>query len=229
MPHATRTALACLLLLLAVPGRAAGAALDRNGYWAGATDTAHAATRVTGEFTVPKIADTCGTTADVAVWVGLGGWDTNRFAQLGVTLTHGSMGAWYELFDQDNHGPLVPFDYALKPGDRIRIRLAFSDDHSTLTLVWNDLTSGNRVVKPISDAARYWSGDTAEWIVERHQPRFADFGQLTFQRAYYTDDTGLHTALPADYRSVIVNSAAKPLTSTTFGDDGATTRWLACR
>lgn len=224
--HATRTLLA-VLLLVCWPAPASGTVGDPGPYWAGITDNTRAAVRVTGEFVVPKVSDHCGASSDVAVWVGIGGWGV-PFAQLGVTLTHGSMGAWYEMFGQDGNGPLVPFDYKLQPGDRIRLRLAFTDDHTQLLLVWNNLTEGNRVEKTLNHAGRWWNGGTAEWIVERHRPRLAQFAPITFDRAYYTDSTGTHDAIPADYREQIVNTDGKPLTKTTVSDGEATTRWLAC-
>lgn len=206
--------------------------VDGNDSWAGIEDNTNAATRAMVEFVVPPTDGHCGTgaTSNAAVWVGIGGIYGNAFAQLGVTLAPEGRGAWYELFDHQNRGPVVDVPIDISVGDKMRIRLAFSDDHSTLVLVWLNLTTGERQERDIDHAARFWSGTSVEWIIERTRATLADFGSLTFTEAHYTDGT-VHDLSPADYEAAILagpNYGRRVTRTTVDGPASATVQWLRC-
>lgn len=201
--------------------------------WAGIENDTRGAGRASVEFVVPSIDRHCGSglTSNAAVWVGIGGVHGYGFAQLGVTLAPESRGAWYELFDHQDRGPVRDVELPINVGDRMRIRLAFSADHSKLLFVWRNLTTSEHRQRTINHARQYWNGSSVEWIVERSRDTLADFGSLRFESAHYSAGGTVHNLAPADREVAIFtgrNFDRRATRTTVDSTTSATVRWLRC-
>jgi hypothetical protein len=230
---------AVLQLTVSAPAQAA-TAIGGNG-WAGTIDRGTGISRVSGRIVVPKVDATCGTNSNVAVWVGLGGFGTLPFAQNGITVTPSGTSAWFELFDRTGAGPVVGVSLPMKAGDVVALGLGFSPGHTVLTLTWSNLTRNQKVTRTINNAARWYNGSTAEWIVERaaldvlhDSPYLAHFSPITFTYAVYGTPTIGRNAFPATYVSTInskyVSGKYHPMTrvAPSANSQAFTTTWLAC-
>lgn len=139
-----------------------------NGPWEGAYE----------ETTVPtasQVTNQCHTTVTQYAWVGLGGAGssphysagayTYPFVQNGISIAepddttadHTVMG-WYQVWDANakeviNHWTSWYANY----GDDVTMRTMWNKAHDTLFFIWDDLTTGSREVKTISNAAAYWN------------------------------------------------------------------------
>jgi hypothetical protein len=234
--------LAAVLQVTATAPATAAVAVGGN-LWAGIIDRGAAGiSHVSGRITIPRVDAACGARSNVAVWVGLGGYGTVPFAQNGITLTPSGSGAWYELFDRAGVGPVVSVPLPMKAGDVVVLGLAFSPDHRVLTFGWSNLTSRQRVARTLTNAARWYNGSTAEWIVERagfdsvhDSPYLAHFSPITFTNAVSSTPTVGRNALPNTYTSTMISRYVigrpfHPMTRVTPSVDprAFTTTWLAC-
>lgn len=211
-----------------------------NNIWAGAIDAGRGFTAVEGTVVVPRVDALCGTNSNVAIWVGLGGYLGMPFAQNGISVTPRGRSAWYELFDRNGNGPVVSVPLAMSSGDQVRLSLAFSAGHGTLTFVWRNLTRHVQTQRVIGNAARWYNGGTAEWIVERanydpptSSPALAHFSPVTFTGALASVGPAQRAALPDTYTSLMwgvgLLRQLTGLSPAPRARDSFTTTWRACR
>jgi hypothetical protein len=167
---------------------ASAATESYSGQWSGLVSTGGGYLSVTAEVTVPKVTASCGRDSNVVAYVGLGGWGSLPFAQNGFTVTPSGLGAWYEVFDRAGRGTTAGVPLPVRPGDRVRLSLAFSTDRSVLWFHWENLTQHRVVVRQVANAARYYNGATADYVVERawypyRGAPLARFAPVTFSNA----------------------------------------------
>jgi hypothetical protein len=190
---ATRTAPAAGLVHERFAGQTAAEASTN---WAGyavtspSADTPTSFTSVTG--TWKQATASCGAgdgNAASAVWVGLGGYDTNSqsLEQIGTDADCSDTGptyyAWYELVPS----PPVNLTIKINPGDTITTSVNVSGNTVTLQLI--DRTRGTRATKRATFNAPDIS--SAEWIAEAPSTcsgfscsplPLANFGSVSFSR-----------------------------------------------
>ncbi len=157
-------ALGCFGAALADSAQASTVSTNWAGY-AATPSSDSSFTSVSGAWTEPQTTCASSTQTYSAVWVGLGGYNTNASAleQIGTEADCTASGAaryssWYELVPA---GP-VNVSIKIRPGDRIVASVTVQSHGVTLRL--RDLTSGKRFsttrrVTKIDDSS-------AEWIVE---------------------------------------------------------------
>jgi Peptidase A4 family len=230
---------AVLQLTMTAPAQAA-TAVGGNA-WSGIIDRGTGISHVSGRIVVPKVDTACGTNSNAAIWVGLGGYGTFPFAQNGITVAPSGVWAWYELFDKSGRGPAVAVSLPMKAGDAVALSVAFSAGHTVLTFTWINLTRNQKVTRTFYNAAQWYNGSTAEWIVERaafdvlhDSPYLAHFSPITFTNAVSGTPTTGRSAFPATYISTMnskyVNSSYHPLARVTplANTQAFTTTWLGC-
>jgi Peptidase A4 family len=208
--------------------------------WSGAIDGGSGVSHVSGRLAIPKIDAGCGLHSNVAVWVGLGGYGKLPFAQNGITLTPSGMSAWFELLDKSGNGPVQSVALPMKTGDVVALNLAFSPGHTVLSLTWSNLTRHQSVTRRFLNAARWYNGSTAEWIVERaafdarhDSPYLARFSPITFTNAVYGTPTTSRSAFPNTYTSTMYSRYVNgwhPMTQVTrlSNSQAFRTTWSAC-
>jgi hypothetical protein len=143
---------------------------------------------ITADVTVPRVTTYCGKNSNVVAYVGLGGWTSLPFVQNGFTVTPNGLGVWYEVFDRAGRGTTVGVPLTIRPGDRVRLMLAFSANRSVLTFWWQNLTLHKGISRRLYNAARYFNGSTADYVVERSWYPYrgsplARFTPITFTNA----------------------------------------------
>jgi hypothetical protein len=138
-----------------------------SGLWSGLLSNGGGYLGVTADVTVPRVSTYCGTNSNVVAFIGLGGWNSLPFVQNGFTVTPKGLGVWSEVFDSSGRGPTTTVALPIRPGDRIRLSLSFSSNRSVLWFRWENLTLGRVAIQRLSNAARYYNGSTADYIVER--------------------------------------------------------------
>jgi|GEM_PF-6527994 len=153
-----------------------------NPSWGGyVEDTSYTSNNAWGsqsDFYVQSICNGC---ADVAAWVGVGGWINNGYASFiqtgdGFTLNQG----WYEC------APNAPqYKFTSKAGDLI---FSFVD--------WDPNTSEWYITVSDQSSGAYWSGEvncsadkeSAEQIVEvQHGPMLSNLSAVPFSSAWWYD------------------------------------------
>ncbi len=159
-----------------------------SGQWSGLVSTGGGYTAVTADVTVPRVSTLCGRDSNVVAFVGLGGWNRLPFVQNGFTVTPKGVGVWWEVFDKAGHGPVAGVALPARPGDRMRLRLEFSANRSVLTFRWDNLTLHRSRSQVVTNAARYYTGATADYVVERSWYPYrgaplARFTPITFSNA----------------------------------------------
>jgi hypothetical protein len=159
-----------------------------SGQWSGLVSGGGGYTAVTADVTVPRVTALCGKDSNVVAFIGLGGWTGLPFVQHGFTVTPRGLSAWYEVFDRAGRGPTVGVPLAMRPGDRVRLGLGFSANRSVLTFRWENLTLHRVVSRQVGNAARYYNGSTADYVVERSWYPYrgsplARFGTIAFSNA----------------------------------------------
>jgi hypothetical protein len=209
--HRRLIAIAGTLAIATIAGLPAGAdaAVLRTSStnWAGYAASSPGARFRTASGTWVQPAASCspGTPADVAIWVGIGGFHSTSHAldQIGTEVDCNAAGkarysAWYELVPAASvHIPL-----AVRPGDRMAARVSVRGHRVTLRL--RNVTT-NATVTRVRRASKV-DRRSAEWIVEAptvcdgsgcNISELADFGTTGFSssRARTTDG---HTGAIAD-------------------------------
>jgi hypothetical protein len=207
-----------------------------SGLWSGVVSNGGGYTAVTADVTVPRVSTLCGASSNVVAFIGLGGWNRLPFVQSGFTVTPKAIGAWWEVFDKAGRGPTVGVPLTIRPGDRMRLSLSFSANRSVLTFRWENLTRHVARSQRITNAARYYNGATADYIVERSWYPYrgaplARYSPITFSGAKairygrwvaaYNSGSTRVTMLGATSNTVSRVTAAS---GTTF-----TTAWSGCR
>ena len=138
-----------------------------SGLWSGVVSNGGGYTAVFADVTVPTVSTRCGKDSNVVAFVGLGGWNRLPFVQNGITVTPKGVSAWWEVFDKNGHGPVAGIPLTVRPGDRMRLRLQFSANRSVLTFRWDNVTLHRTYIHRVTNAARYYNGATADYVVER--------------------------------------------------------------
>jgi hypothetical protein len=122
---------------------------------------------VTADVTVPRVSAYCGKDSNVVAFIGLGGWTSLPFTQIGFTVTPKGFGVWSEVFDRSGRGPTTSVKMPIRSGDRMRLSLTFSANRSVLTFRWENRTLHQVRSQRLTNAARYYNGSTADYVVER--------------------------------------------------------------
>jgi hypothetical protein len=189
---------------------AASAAQNYSGILAGAEDQSRGLTHASVVVKTRIITHRCSGTDQVSPWVGLEG---RGFAQLGLTFTPHDQGAWYEVFDAYGHTTEVNIPLRYNLGDRVRLALWFNAAHTKLHFSWRDLNHGWLVRRTLSRAHRWYGGQWAEFLVERHSKYLGQFrhpiylSHASYGGPHWTrqlhgtnvyDMVGVHHSLDAD-------------------------------
>jgi hypothetical protein len=159
-----------------------------NKYWGSTVQNpiySYTVSYVRGEWTVPEVkAGTTGFMADVAVWVGIDGYDSNTVEQIGTDSEYNpstggfAYSAWWEMYPKFSH-PIKMMD--VSAGDHIAAYVQFIPeggskvitDRGTFVLSLTDLTAGKTfTIKQGPLRPGFYLRSSAEWIVER--PVFSD-------------------------------------------------------
>ncbi|HVQ94694.1 MAG TPA: G1 family glutamic endopeptidase [Mycobacteriales bacterium] len=229
--------LVCVGALLAAGSAPASAATEGySGAWSGLVSGGGGYVSVSAEVTVPKVTAYCGKDSNVVAYVGLGGWGSLPFAQNGFTVTPSGLGAWYEVFDRAGRGTTVGVPLPIRPGDRVRLSLAFSTDRTVLRFHWENLTQHRVVARQIGNAARYYNGATADYVVERawypyRGAPLARFTPVIFRNAKaIRGGHWLPAVNPRTIRVTMLGATARPiaLVSAAAGTSFQTS-WAGCR
>jgi hypothetical protein len=159
-----------------------------SGLWSGVLSTGGSYRGVTAEVTVPRVTSYCGSDSNVAVFIGLGGSTGLPFVQNGFTVTPKGFGVWSEVFDKYGQGPTTAVSLPIRSGDRIRLSVSFSSDKTVLYFRWENLTLQRVMLQRVGNAARYYNGSTADYIVERSYYPYrgaplARYSPITFSNA----------------------------------------------
>jgi Peptidase A4 family len=150
---------------------------------------------VSGSWTQPTVDCAAGSPSHSAFWIGLGGYTGDHLEQTGTSADCSASGqasysAWYELVPAAQ----VPVTMTVRPGDRLRARVAVSG--TTVTISLSDLTRHATFSKQLQMSSPTVS--SAEWIAEApsrclssssqdcHILSLADFGSVTFTGASAT-------------------------------------------
>lgn len=154
-----------------------------NKYWSGtAANPIHSYTvnYVSGEWNVPEIKPgTTGFMADVAVWVGIDGYDSNTVEQIGTDSEYNpntgevTYSAWWEVYPKFSH-PIKAM--TVKAGDHIVAHVMFIPeggsntitDRGIFELSLTDTTTGESfTIRQGPLRPGLYLRSSAEWIVER--------------------------------------------------------------
>jgi hypothetical protein len=210
--------------------------------WSGIVNTNGAFDSVGMEMIVPRVSAVCGTASNAAVWAGLGGYGRVPFAQNGITVTPGGVGVWYELFDRTGNGPVRGVQLknvagaAVQPkaGDIMAVSLKFTSGYTRLSFGWSDLTNHTHAYVLIGNAARWYNGSTAEWIVEHSPatPYFASFSPIKIYRAW-AEMSGRRIAAMHGAGVVLLTLQKGPdrldsVVPSSTDESAFTTSWLRC-
>jgi hypothetical protein len=223
--------------LMAAGSSPADAATESySGAWSGLVSAGGGYVAVSAEVTVPKVTAYCGKDSNVVGYVGLGGWGSLPFAQNGFTVTPSGLGAWYEVFDRAGRGTTVGVPLPIRPGDRVRLSLAFSTDRSVLRFHWENLTQHRVVARQIGNAARYYNGATADYVVERawypyRGAPLARFTPVAFRNAKaIRGGHWLPAVNPRTIRVTMLGATGRPIARvSTAAGTSFQTSWAGCR
>lgn len=164
---------------------------------------------VATHFTVPNTWNDCGSDAQTAIWVGLGGnfnsGPGNTFVQSGISLNPTSpeiTGAWYELWQNSTSNNPTYFEYNIpftaNAGDTVWLRLQWGDAHRKVYMQWRNNTTNQNVTRIVDDPNLYQSGDIGAEAMLENAGSF-NFGHLIhfdhidffYARELSSDGTGL--------------------------------------
>ncbi len=172
----------------AVPAHAVSRGSSR--LWSGLVSRGGGYTAVTADVRVPRVTALCGSRSNVVVYVGLGGYGSLPFVQNGITLLPGNgIGVWSEVFDRYGHTRVTSMTLPVRSGDLVRLGARFSSNKRSLLFTWSNLTLHKTVRQSVTNAARYYNGATADYVVERSWYPYrgsplARYGSVGFSRAY---------------------------------------------
>jgi hypothetical protein len=133
--------------------------------WSGFESDAGNFTGVSMEWTVPSITSkSAESTPDVTIWPGIGGTgagSNDTLIQAGTDLTT----AWTEVLPAAE----VPIQgFTVSVGDEMAADVEYDPTTDSAVFFLVDYTTGE-VTSPITQPVDGTSGDSAEWIVERHE------------------------------------------------------------
>jgi len=169
-----------------------------NKYWISTEENPiypYTVSYVYGEWIVPEIRDgTTGFMADVAVWVGMDGYDSNSVEQIGTSSEYNpytgeiTYSAWWEVYPKFSHRIHA---MTVNPGDRISAYVRFIPqgkskvvpDRGHFELSLTDMTTGESftiVQGPLQPG--FYKRSSAEWVVER-----AAFYNPSTKQAYFAE------------------------------------------
>ena len=160
--------------------------------WAGYVDVFNKAgivRSVNASWIVPSVSCSKQTT-DVAVWVGIDGYNDNTVEQTGI-LVQCQAGkayyyAWYEFYPAS---PVyAPSSDVVKPGDKMVGWVVYNPSTGEFRTVLVDVTEHWNYTSPWTSVSGA-EDDSAEWIVERPAvggslTQLADFGKAYFNALY---------------------------------------------
>lgn len=154
-----------------------------NKYWIGTAENpiySHTISYVYGEWIVPTIKPgTTGYMADVAIWVGIDGYDSNTVEQIGTDSEYNpstgevTYSAWWEVYPKFSH-PIRAM--TVNAGDHIVAYVKFIPegnsneitDRGIFELSLTDTTTGNSfTIRQGPLEPDFYQRSSAEWIVER--------------------------------------------------------------
>jgi hypothetical protein len=149
-------------------GITAAASFNWSGYADGSKSTqANTFTKVSGSWTTPSVK--CGPEDQLTSdWVGLDGWVSKSFEQLGtVSWCYEGSPTYFTWWDMSNTGNgLVRVGTTLQPGDKISASVTRSGTNYTLKLT-DATNSANSFTTKQSCPAKTCPDTSAEWIAER--------------------------------------------------------------
>ncbi len=150
---------------------------------------------VYGEWVVPEIgAGTTGYMADVAVWIGIDGYDSNTVEQIGTSSEYNpytgeiAYSAWWEVYPKFSHRISA---MKVNPGDYISAYVKFivtggsqkDPDNGIFELSLTDLTIGKSfTIRQGPLQPGFYLRSSAEWVVER--PAFYN---PSIKQAYFAE------------------------------------------
>jgi hypothetical protein len=195
----------------------AAVATATSSNWAGYAASGTRFRKVSANWVVPTATCASGTDSYSAVWVGLGGFDTNSsgLEQTGIDANCSRSGSasydvWYEILPAAAHA----IHMTVKPGDRVSASVSVSGH--TVRFRVRDLTTGGDVT-----LTRHVSSpdvSSADWIVEAPSSctssndcqtlPLSNFGKVTFTHASATTASG---------RTHSISSSAWTTTKITLG------------
>jgi hypothetical protein len=200
--------------------------------WSGYAAYGQTFNYVWGTWTVPTVNCSWGATGASSVWVGIDGYGTSTVEQLGTRQNclwgGASYYAWFEMYPQSEQG--LPGGYPVHPGDSMSAYVYFRS--GTYTFYMADSTAGWTWSNVVGATAPLPANATAEWIVEQPSCFYecswlANFGSVTFRRAYASGPSGYGSIAAFAHRDPIVlvdgsgNWKAYPtgLTPDSYGSD----------
>jgi hypothetical protein len=217
-------------------GPAQGVTRAYSGLWSGVLSTGGGYTSVTADVNVPRVSAYCGQDSNVAVFIGLGAWTRLPFVQSGFVVTPKGVGVWSEVFDKNGRGPITTIALPIRPGDRIRLSLGFSANKSVLTFRWENLTLHKVRTQRVTNAARYYNGSNADYIVERswHPYRgspLARYSPIMFSNAKAVRSGRWVPAYTSNSTTItLLGARSRQLSRVTWASGTAfRTGWLGCR
>ncbi len=233
-----------VVLLLAVvtaavlaAGPAHAVSRDSSNLWSGLVSPGGGYSAVTADVRVPKVTTGCGSSSNVVIYVGLGGYGSLPFVQNGITLIPGrTIGVWSEVFDRYGHTRVTSKALQVRPGDLLRLSAQFSASRYQLIFTWNNLSLHKSVTQLVTSAAKYYNGATADYVVERSWYPYrgsplAQYGRVSFGRAYALRYGHVVAAYNGSTRVVTMRGIGGRVLSTvaSVGGQSFTTAWKGCR
>jgi len=180
---------------------------------------------VTGQFTVPSVSGSSGSSA--SAWVGIDG-DTcdTAILQTGIDFNEGgTYDAWYEWY------PDYAYDFSgisMSAGNVIKTTVTASSTTAGTAVIEN-VTTGKTVTKSITSSSALCL-ENAEWIVEDFEENgslvpLADWGTLVYSDAVATTNTGA-TEGPSSGTIIDMEQSGKVLTSVTTTSSSVTIKYV---
>ena len=163
------------------------------GYSSGSNNTqSNTFVAVKGDVTVPS-ASTCGSTNNIAAWVGLGGTTsaTNNLVQQGIECGNSNLGSgsawrpWTEFADTANPVNFCGYtSWTFAAGDVIYQNMGYEASSNLANFFLEDITTGVAHSCSASPPSG-WSYDdnTADWIMEAPTGSAVNFGTVPFSDA----------------------------------------------
>jgi hypothetical protein len=221
-------------ILSAVP--AGAGSQDSSNLWSGLVSPGGGYGAVTADVRVPKVTANCGSRSNVVIYVGLGGYGSLPFVQNGITLVPGqSIGVWSEVFDRYGNTRITSRALLVRPGDLVRLSIWFSPSRYQLVFSWNNLTLRRSVTQSVTNAARYYNGATADYVVERSWYPYrgsplTQYGRVSFARAYAVRYGRAVSAYNGSSRVVTLRGIGGRALSAVVsaGGQSFTTAWKGC-
>lgn len=173
-------------------------------------------TSVSASFTVPEIADV-NQLSVFGMWVGIGGYNTNGIAQIGIAAEtypdgHVFRYSWYQMYPQ----PAVMISAGFDAGINFTAKVEYlGNDMFNLSLNNFSIVQENRNLKC----------NSAEWIIEDPTGNtiwnFTNFGTATFANCQYVLLGSAQNTTVEVTESKTVKTLTSPLTNSAFA-----VRWL---